>query len=123
MYALLDNLHINPIPFKSFVYWFSKKCMKWHKKSNLVSQPVSVPWEKFLKEPVFKREYVYPEKEVLFEGRKFYSYNNREEILKKWYGQNCLRKWDGKKWIETLPVEKRHPKHVADISLDSEVGN
>ena len=121
--VLLDNLHINPIPFKSFVYWFSKKCMKWHKKSSLVSQPVSVPWEKFLKEPVFKKEYVYPEKEVLFEGRKFYSYNNREEILKEWYGPNCLKKWDGKKWIETLPIEKRHPKHVADISLDSEIGN
>lgn len=121
--VLLDNLHINPIPFKSFVYWFSKKCMKWHRKSNLISQPVSVPWEKFLKEPVFKKEYVYPEKEVMFEGRKFYSYNNREEILKKWYGPNCLRKWDGKKWIEQYPEEKRHPKHVADISLDSDIPN
>ena len=90
--VLLDNLHINPIPFKSFVYWFSRKCMNWHKNSSLVSQPVSVPWEKFFHEPVFNKEWVYPEKEVDFEGRRFYSYNNPEDILKQWYGPDCLRR-------------------------------
>lgn len=115
--VLLDNLHINPIPFKSFVYWFSRKCMKWHKNSNLVSQPVSVPWEKFLKEPVFKKEYVYPVKKVDFEGRKFYSYNNPEALLTQWYGPNCLKKWNGKEWIEPYPKEKRHTKHTRDLNL------
>lgn len=118
--VLLDNLHINPIPFKSFVYWFSKKCMKWHKNSSLVSQPVSVPWEKFLHEPVFKEEDVYPVKEYNFEGRKFYSYNNVEKIMKEWYGPNCLKKWNGKEWEETLPVEKRHTKHTKDLNLYSD---
>ena len=120
--VLLDNLHINPIPFKSFVYWFSKKCMKWHKNSNLVSQPVSVPWEKFLHEPVFDKELVYPFKEVDFEGRKYYSYNDRETLLKQWYGNNCLRRWDDKKkvWVETYPKEKRHTKHTRDINLNGD---
>lgn len=118
--VLLDNLHINPIPFKSFVYWFSKKCMKWHKNSKLVSQPVSVPWEKFLHEPVFLKKDVYPIKEYNFEGRQFYSYNEIEKIMKQWYGPNCLKKWDGNKWIETLPVSKRNPKHTKDLNLNGD---
>lgn len=115
--VLLDNLHINPIPFKSFVYWFSKKCMKWHRNSKLVSQPVSVPWEKFLHEPVFLKDDVYPIKEYEFEGRKFYSYNEIEKILKKWYGPNCLKKWNGKEYEETLPVYKRKAKHTKNLNL------
>lgn len=118
--VLLDNLHINPIPFKSFVHWFSRKCMKWHKNSSLVSQPVSVPWEKFLHEPIFKKDDVYPVKEYDFEGRKFYSYNNIETIMKKWYSPRCLKVWDGNKWVETLPVEKRHVKHTRDLNLNGD---
>lgn len=118
--VLFDNIHINPRLLKSFVYWFSKKCMKWHKNSNLVSQPVSVPWEKFLHEPVFKKEDVYPLKEYNFEGRKFYSYNNIETIMKQWYSPNCLKKWDGKKWNETLPKEKRIAKHTRDLNLNGD---
>ena len=115
--VLLDNLHINPIPFKSFVYWFSKKCMKWHKSSSLVSQPVSVPWEKFLHEPVFKKADVYPVKEYNFEGRIFYSYNNIETIMKQWYSPRCLKRWNGEEWEETFPIEKRHVKHTRDLNL------
>ena len=118
--VLLDNLHINPIPFKAFVYWFSKKCMKWHKNSPLISQPVSVPWEKFLHEPVFKKEDVYPIEEYYFEGRKFYSYNNIEKVLTEWYGYVCVKKWDGKKWINLYPMEKRVPKHTKDLNLKGE---
>lgn len=118
--VLLDNLHINPIPLKSFVYWFSKKCMKWHQNSKFISQPVSVPWEKFLKEPVFLKEDVYPVKEYSFEGRSFYSYHNIEKVMRKWYGPNCLKKWNGKEWEETLPIEKRKPKHTRDLNLKGE---
>ena len=118
--VLLDNLHINPIPFKSLVYHFSRWCMKIHKNSKWVSQPVSVPWEKFLKEPVFLKEDVYPFTECNFEGRKFYSYNNREKVLKKWYGQNCLKKYENGEWIEPYPKEKRHTKHTKDLNLDGD---
>lgn len=118
--VLLDNLHINPIPFKSFVHWFSKKCHHIHRNSKLVSQPVSVPWEKFMHEPVFLKEDVFPIKKYEFEGRKFSSYNNIEKVLKEWYGPNCLKKWNGKEWEETLPIEKRKPKHVKDINLDGD---
>ena len=83
-----------------------------------MSQPISVPWEKFMHEPVFLKEDILPFKLYEFEGRQYYSYNNIKKILKQWYGPNCLKKWDGKKWIETLPVEKRKPKHTVDLNLN-----
>ena len=118
--VLLDNLHINPRLLKKFVVWYSNKYSRRHENSKYVSQPISVPWEKFLHEPVFLKKDVYPFKLYDFESRKYYSYNNIEKILKEWYGPNCLKKWDGSKWIETLPMEKRKPKHTVDINLHGE---
>ena len=115
--VLLDNLHINPIPLKKFVVWFSNRYSRKYENSKLMSQPISVPWEKFMHEPVFLKEDILPFKLYEFEGRKYYSYNNIKKILKQWYGPNCLRKWDGKKWVETLPIEKRKPKHTVDLNL------
>ena len=115
--VLFDNLHINPIHLKKFVVWFSNRYSRKYESSKLMSQPISVPWEKFMHEPVFLKEDILPFKLYDFEGRKFYSYNNIEKILKEWYGPNCLKKWDGKKWVETLPVEKRKPKHTVDLNL------
>ena len=115
--VLLDNLHFNPKLLKKWVVRIATKYGEKHKNSKLTSQTIAIPWEKFLHEPVFLKEDVYPFKLYEFEGRKFYSYNNIEKVLKEWYGPNCLKKWDGKKWIETLPVEKRKPKHTADLNL------
>ena len=118
--VLFDNLHINPIPLKKFVRWFSNRYSRRNENSQLVSQPISVPWEKFLKEPVFLKEDVYPLKKYNFEGRQYYSYNNIEKVMTQWFGPNCLKKWNGKEWEETWPVQKRKPKHVADINLHGE---
>ena len=115
--VLLDNLHINPIHLKKFVVWFSNRYSRKNENSKLISQPISVPWEKFMKEPVFLKKDILPFKKYEFEGRQFYSYNNIEKVLKEWYGENCLKRWDGKKWVETLPVEKRKPKHTVDLNL------
>jgi len=119
-YVLLDNLHIPHNGLSRFIRWYSNRYSRRHENSSLVSQPISVPWEKFLHEPVFKKEDVYPFKLYEFEGRQFYSYNNIEKVLKEWYGPNCLKKWDGQKWIETLPVEKRKPKHTANLNLKND---
>ena len=120
LYVLLDNLHLPHDWLSRFIRWFSYRNSKKNENSSLVSQPISVPWEKFLKEPVFKKEDVFPFKLYEFEGRKFYSYNNIEKILKEWYGPNCLKKWDGEKWVETLPISKRKPKHTANLNLESD---
>lgn len=118
--VLLDNLRINTTPLKKLVLKIADKYAKKNKNSKLVSQTIAIPWEKFLHEPVFLKKDVYPFKLYDFEGRKFYSYNNIEKVLKKWYGPNCLKKWDGEKYVETLPIEKRIPKHTKDINLKSD---
>ena len=46
----LDNLGINPIKLKDLVVKISKKYGDKNKKSKYVSQPINIPWEKFLKE-------------------------------------------------------------------------
>ena len=118
--VLLDNIHFNPVLLKKWVKRIAAKYGRKHQNSKLTSQTIAIPWEKFLKEPIFLKEDVYPFKLYDFEGRKFYSYNNIEKILKQWYGPNCLKKWDGEKWVETLPVEKRKPKHTVNLSLTSD---
>lgn len=120
MILFLDNIGINPIWLKDLVIKISKKYGDRFKNSRYVSQPINIPWEKFLKEPVFLKEDVFPVKSYEFEGREYYSYNHIEKIMKEWYGDNCLRKWNGSEYVETLPVSKRHPKHVKDINLKSD---
>lgn len=118
--VLLDNLHIPTTPLKQLVEWIAEHYSKKNKNSKLTSQTIAIPWEKFLHEPVFLKKDVYPFKLYEFEGRKFYSYNNIEKVLKQWYGNNCLKKWNGKEWEETLPIEKRKPKHTVDLNLKGE---
>lgn len=118
--VLLDNLHIPTTPLKQLVEWIAEHYSKKNKNSKLTSQTIAIPWEKFLHEPVFLKKDVYPFKLYEFEGRKFYSYNNIEKVLKQWYGNNCLKKWNGKEWEETLPVEKRKTKHTVDLNLKGE---
>lgn len=118
--VLLDNLKINPVSMKKKVIKLSEKYADKNKNSKYISQQIAIPWEKFLKEPVFLKEDVLPFKLYEFEGRQFYSYNNIEKILKQWYGPNCLKKKVGNHYEETLPIEKRHPKHVKDINLNGE---
>ena len=118
--VLLDNIGINPVFLKKAVTSIANHYSRINEDSSLISQQVIIPWEKFLKEPVFLKSDVYPFKQYEFEGRYYYSYRNPEAILKQWYGPNCLRKWDGEKWVETLPVEKRKPKHIADLDLNHE---
>ena len=100
-----------------------KKYNNLSKNSRYISQPILIPWEKFKKEPVFLKEDVLPVKEYMFEGRSYYSYNNIEKILKKWYGNNCLKKYNEKTltYEETLPLEKRHSKHMKDIEFSADL--
>ena len=119
--VFLDNLGFKAVWLKKTILSISEKYGKKYKNSKYTSQTIAIPWEKFLHEPVFLKKDVYPFKLYDFEGRKFYSYNNIEKVMKEWYGPNCLKKWNGKEWEETLPVEKRKPKHVANINLKSDI--
>lgn len=118
--VLLDNIGFKAKWLKKHILKKAEKYGEKYKNSKYTSQTIAIPWEKFMHEPIFLKEDVYPFRLYEFEGRKYYSYNNIEKVMKEWYGPNCLKKWDGKKWNETLPIEKRKPKHVADINLKSD---
>jgi len=116
--VFLDNIHINPIPLKNFVRWHAKRYAKKNKNSSRIGNIITEPWVPFLKGRHFDKKDVLPFRLYDFEGRNYYSYNNIEKISKENYGPNCLKKWDGKKWVETLPIEKRKPKHTVDLNLN-----
>jgi hypothetical protein len=118
--VLLDNLRINPIRLKKAAIRIAEHYSKINVQSELMSQQILIPWEKFMKEPVFLKKDVYPFQLYAFEGREYYSYRNPEAVLTKWYGPQCLKKWDGEKWVEQYPIEKRKPKHIVDLNLTSE---
>lgn len=119
----LDNLGINAVILKKANIFLADKFNNIFRNSHITSHTISFPWFRFLKEPVFEKKDVYPFKLYDFEGRKFYSYNNIETIMKIWYGKNSLKKFDGKKWIETLPISKRKPGHIANINLNCDCPN
>lgn len=116
--VFLDNIHINPVLLKRFVRWHAKRYSKKNKKSSRIGNIITEPWVPFLKGRHFHKKDVLPFKLYEFEGREFYSYNNIEKISIENYGPNCLKKWDGKKWVETLPVSKRKPKHTVEVNLN-----
>ena len=116
--VLLDNLGINPLLLKRSAIAISNHYSAMNQHSKLMSQEIIIPWEKFMREPVFKKSDIYPFRLYPFEGREYYSYNNLETILHQWYGANCLRRWEADKWVETLPFEKRKPKHTVDLNLN-----
>lgn len=115
--VLLDNIKINPLPFKYLVEFISKSYSNINKKSKYASQTIAIPWEKFLKEPIFLKTDIYPFKDCEFEGRTYMTYNKPLNVVHKWYGKNCTKKLVDGKWLETYPIEKRKTKHVKDIKL------
>ena len=116
--VFLDNIGINPVLLKRFVRWHAFRYSMKNKKSSRIGNIITEPWVPFLKGRHFDKNDVLPFRLYDFEGRKFYSYNNIEKISKENYGPNCLKKWDGAKWVETLPIEKRKAKHTKDLNLN-----
>ena len=115
--VVLDNLRFNPVFLKKLVIKIAEHYSNINEGSELVSQQIIIPWEKFMKEPVFRKKDVYPFQLYEFEGREYYSYRNLETIMTQWYGLGSLKQWDGDKWVEPFPFEKRKPSHVVDLNL------
>ncbi len=118
--VLLHNLNLKGKTIKKIAFWWEEKYSKKQKNSEYISQTILIPWEKPFKSPSFSKKDVLPFRLYEFEGREFYSYNNIPNIVSKWYGPQCYRKDISKEWIETLPIEKRKPKHTKDINLHGE---
>ena len=118
--VFLDNININPVLLKKFVRWHALRYANKHKNSSRIGNIITEPWVPFLKGRSFLKEDVLPFKLYDFEGRKYYSYNNIPKISVENYGPNCLKKWDGEKYVDPYPKEKRKAKHVDEINLKSD---
>ena len=117
-----DNLHIPHVMLKKLINRVAEKYSNKNINSKLCAQTIAIPWQRFMKEPIFLKDDIFPFKEYDFEGRKFYSYNNIEKVLKQRYGDNCLKKWDDKEkiWKETLPITMQKPKHTVLLNLNGD---
>ena len=115
--CFLIIFQINGTLLKKLVLKISAHYGKKYDGSNHNNDTISFPW---VQPPGFPKEDVLPLTLYDFEGRKFYSYHNIKKICQMRYGPNCLKKWTGTEWVETLPIEKRHPGHTKDINLNGE---
>jgi len=118
--VVFDNLGINPVFFKKLAIKITKHYSKVNQESKFMSDPIIVPWVGFMGKRFFLKEDLLPFQLYEFEGRQYYSYKNLEKVLVTKYGPNCLRKWDGEKWIETYHPKKRKAKHTVELNLNGE---
>ncbi len=118
--VLLDNLKIDFKPLKSHIVKWCGKYSDKYKDSKYCTQTICMPWEKFLKEPIFLKKDIFPFKEYDFEGRKYYSYNNIPAVVTKWYGPKCMKQEINGEMVDLYPEEKRIPKHTVDLNLKSD---
>lgn len=117
--VFLDFFHINPLPFKYMVRGWASLYSNLFKKSKLTTQYIGYPWDIPGKENKFLKTDVFPFVDCEFEGRKYMTYHNAENVAHQWWGPNCTKRWNGTEWEETYPEAKRATKHVLDINLDS----
>lgn len=125
LYVFQDAfLRINPKSLKEKIKYFENNVYQKFKDSSRVAQTVIIPWQDIninLSHLSYPRDMIYPFKEYEFEGEKFFSFNKLEEFVRFQYGDEGLRKWDGKRWIDPYPVRKRKMKHLYKFNLNHKV--
>ena len=120
-YVFTDGiLRLNPYRLKAKLKKFEAEVAEKYKDSPMVSQTVIIPWQDWsdlVNKLAFPRDVIYPFKEYDFEGHKLFSFNNVEEFCRLRYGEKSLRKWDGEKWYDPFPQERRKVDHIKHYNL------
>ncbi|MCR5184885.1 MAG: LicD family protein [Bacilli bacterium] len=121
LYTFFDSLlRIHPHLIKKSLKKYERKIAEKYKDSKFVSQTPIIPfqdWGLSSHTDVYPKDIIYPFKEYDFEGHKIYSFNNIEEFCRTRYGEEGMKKWDGEKWYDPFPKEKRQFKHLVKYSL------
>lgn len=121
-YVFLDGiLRIRPNKLKAKLKKFELDVYNQYKDSNRVSQTVIIPWQDWSDEVdklSFPRDVIFPFREYDFEGHKIYSFNDVKEFARLRYGDKSLRKWDGEKWVDPYPIERKKVGHIKKFSLN-----
>ena len=110
-------LNHDPLRLKAKMKEDEKKYAELYKDAPYVCQTPILPFPS-QKQNLLLREVVYPFKEYMFNGHMLYSFNNVEAFLIQFFGKDSLRKFDGEKWYDPYPKEKRKTMHIKDFDLD-----
>ena len=114
-----DILHIDPKGMKRKIKEDERKIAEKYKDANFVCQSIIIPFQK-AKINLYPREMIYPFKEYEFNGHKFYSFNNIVGFCLARYGEGCLKHYDGEKYIDYFPKNKRKTAHVRRFHIPKE---
>jgi len=107
----------DPLKLKAKMKADEKKYAEMYKDAPYVCQTPLLPFPS-QKKNLLPREMIYPFKEYTFEGHKLYSFNDVEGFCRFFFGDIGLRKWDGEKWIDVYPKEKRKVNHIKAFDFD-----
>ena len=107
----------DPLKLKAKMKADEKKYAETFKDAPCVCQTAILPFPK-QKENLFPREVIYPFKEYDFNGHKLYSFNNIEAFATQFFGKNCLKVFDGEKYIDPWPEKERKAMHVKKFNFD-----
>ena len=117
-YAIQDVVfRHDPLKLKAKMKADEKKYAEMFKDAPYVCQTPLLPFPP-QKGNLLPREMVYPFKEYNFNGYKLYSFNDIENFLKFHYGEKALRRFDGEKWVDNFPKEKRRVNHIKEFDFD-----
>ena len=114
-----DILHIDPKGLKKKMKEEERLIAEKYRSANFVCQSVIIPFQK-AKINLYPREMIYPFREYLFNGHKFYSFNNIVGFCLERYGEGCLKHYDGEKYIDYFPKCQRKTAHIRRFHLPKE---
>ena len=107
----------DPLKLKAKMKMDEKKYAELYKDAPYVTQTALLPFPS-QKQNLLPKEVVYPFKEYMFNGHKLSSFNNIEAFLTQFFGKNSLKQFNGEKWIDPCPKNKRKPMHVKEFDFD-----
>ena len=117
-YAIQDAVfRHDPLKLKAKMKADEKKYAELFKDEPYVCQTPLLPFPS-QKKNLLPREMVYPFKEYMFNGHKLYSFNDLKGFLIQFFGEIGLRVFDGEKWVDPYPKEKRDVHHIKAFDLD-----
>ena len=117
-YAIQDAVfRHDPLKLKAKMKADEKKYAEMYKDAPYVCQTPLLPFPS-QKKNLLPREMVYPFKEYMFNGHMLYSFNDVEGFCKFFFGDVGLRKYDGEKWVDNYPKEKRKVCHIKTFDFD-----
>lgn len=120
-YVFVDGmLRLNPWGLKKKIKQYEKDMAEKYRDSPVISQSVIIPWQDFgsmVHKNAFPRDVILPFREYTFMGHQLFSFNDVETFARMRYGDAALRTFDGEKWVDNYPEQKRKARHFLRYNL------